>query len=332
MVYHYIAIPLLKNQIINTQIMKLRNLFLVFAFCAFSSIAFAQAPQKFNYQAVARNSGGNVLASQPVGLLISIHQTSAGGTIVYSETHATVTSAIGLMNLSIGTGTVTAGNFSTINWGAGPYFIEIGMDATGGTSYTSMGTQQLLSVPYALYAETSGTAGPTGPAGPQGIPGPAGANGTDGVDGATGAAGPTGPTGPAGPMGSTGPAGPIGPAGPAWTVVSAQTQTNYVFTSTTRSTIVVTVNNATDRVILSGEFDFGKDATASWVACEIWRGATEIAEGAGGGPANSDGQTAVQWVDTPGVGTWTYYLKSSNGAGGFGVIYGASLIATVVTP
>src|SRR4051812_19317007 len=131
--------------------MKLRNLFLGFALCISTTIAFAQAPQKFNYQAVARNSGGNVLASQAVGLQITIHQSTASGPIIYAETHATVTSAIGLMNLSIGSGTVTAGIFANIDWSTGPYFIEIGLDATGGTTYTSMGTQQLLSVPYALY-------------------------------------------------------------------------------------------------------------------------------------------------------------------------------------
>ncbi len=357
--------------------MKLRNLLLVFALFASSAVAFAQAPAKFNYQAVARNASGNVLASQAVGIQISIHQTTPGGTIVYSETHTTTTSSIGLMNLAIGGGTVTSGSFAGINWGAGPYYIEIGMDATGGATYISMGTQQLLSVPYALYAENGGTPGPAGPQGPAGVAGPQGPAGANGLDGAAGPAGPQGPagaTGPAGPQGAAGPAGPQGvagpagatgpqgpagatgpqgptgatgatgatgpqgpvgpqgPAGPAWTLVSNQTQTNYVFTSTTRATISVTVNNATDRVVLSGEFDFNKDASASWVACEIWRNGVEIAEGAGQGAAGADGQTLIQWVDTPGVGTWTYDLRSSQGAGGYTQIYGASIIATVVTP
>ncbi len=195
--------------------MKLKNLLLATTFLFGAGLAFAQAPQNFNYQAVARNASGNVLASQPVGIQITLHQTTPTGTVVYSETHAPTTTSIGLMNLSIGAGTVTSGTFNTIDWAAGPYYVEIGMDATGGTSYVSMGTQQLLSVPYALYAENSapGPAGATGPAGPQG---PAGLDGADGIDGVDGAAGPTGPQGPAGldgAVGATGPAGPMGPAG-----------------------------------------------------------------------------------------------------------------------
>lgn len=135
--------------------MKFKNLLLAATFVVATFTAFAQAPQRFNYQAVARNSGGNVLANQNVGIQITIHQTTPGGTTVYAETHATTTSNIGLMNLAIGGGTVTSGTFSSIDWSAGPYYIEIGMDATGGTTYTSMGTQQLLSVPYALYAGNS---------------------------------------------------------------------------------------------------------------------------------------------------------------------------------
>lgn len=160
--------------------MKLKNLFLFIIWLS-AGIVFAQAPMKFNYQAVGRDAGGNVLANQNVGMEISIRQTTVSGPVVYTETHATITSSIGLMNLQIGGGTVTAGNFSTIDWSAGPYFIEIGMDATGGTTYVTMGTQQLLSVPYALYAENSGTPGPQGIQGVQGIPGVAGTNGTNGI-------------------------------------------------------------------------------------------------------------------------------------------------------
>src|SRR5689334_11280606 len=129
--------------------MKFRNLLISGLFLFGTGLVFSQSPQKFNYQAVARNAVGNVLATQPVGIEISLHQTTPGGLVVYSEVHTPTTSNIGLMNLQIGGGTVTSGNFSTINWSAGPYYIEIGMDATGGTSYVTMGTQQLLSVPYA---------------------------------------------------------------------------------------------------------------------------------------------------------------------------------------
>ena len=106
----------------------------------FVIVAFAQAPQGFNYQAVARNSSGIALVSQPIGLQISLLQGTASGTIVYTETHAVTSNNLGLVNLVVGNGTVVTGTFTTINWAAGPYFIEVSMDITGGTTYLLMGT------------------------------------------------------------------------------------------------------------------------------------------------------------------------------------------------
>src|SRR6056297_2750292 len=112
----------------------------------------AQAPNSFNYQAVVRDSQGEVLQNQNVSLLISILQGSETGTVVYSETHSKNTNDHGLVSLKIGEGTVETDDFSNISWDNGPYFIKLELDPDGGTSYTEMGTTQLLSVPYALYA------------------------------------------------------------------------------------------------------------------------------------------------------------------------------------
>lgn len=171
--------------------MKLTSLF---SALLFSSLLFAQSPQSFTYQSVIRNASNQLVSNSSIGTKISILQGSATGSIVYSETHQASTNSNGLLSLVIGAGTVQNGTFSTINWGNGPYFIKTESDLTGGTNYTLTGTQQLMSVPYALYAETAGTAvngtpGPQGPQGPQGIQGPAG---------------PAGATGPQGPAGTTG--------------------------------------------------------------------------------------------------------------------------------
>ena len=200
----------------------------------FSFNSFGQAPESFNYQAVVRNAGNTILNNQVVGLRMTIQQGSIGGTTVYSETFSPTTNAYGLVNLQIGNGTVVSGTFANVDWSAGPYFMETAVDVTGGTNYSVMGTSQLMSVPYALYAKTSGNG--QGPAGPQGIQGPAGVdgiNGTNGIDGAIGATGPAGSagaqgiqglpgtngsvgaTGPAGATGLVGPQGATGPAGPA---------------------------------------------------------------------------------------------------------------------
>lgn len=148
-----------------------------------AGISLAQAPQKMSYQAVIRNSSNNLVESSPIGMRISILQGSATGTPVYVETQSTSTNANGLVSLKIGTGAVVSGALSTIDWSLGTYFIKTESDITGGTNYTITGSTELLSVPYAMYAENSGTPGPQGPQGIQGI------QGDPGVIGATGATG-----------------------------------------------------------------------------------------------------------------------------------------------
>jgi hypothetical protein len=138
--------------------------FIIFCFGLQGNLS-AQSPEKFNYQAVARDASGNVLVSQAVSLRISILQGTLDGTAVYVETHATTTNAHGQLTVTIGGGTPVSGNFNTIGWGSQPHFMKTEMDAAGGTSYVLMGTTQLLSVPYALYAKEAGSGGTTYTAG-----------------------------------------------------------------------------------------------------------------------------------------------------------------------
>ena len=132
-----------------------RLLLLVLVIVLTTGITSAQSPDMFNYQAVARDDQGNVLSNQDVGIKISILQGSASGTVVYAEEHTKTTNEQGLVNLMIGDGSVLSGTFSNIDWSSGPYFVKVGLDETGGTSYSTMGTSQLLSVPYAKYSESS---------------------------------------------------------------------------------------------------------------------------------------------------------------------------------
>ena len=162
-------------------------------------LSYGQAPEGFKYQAVLRDASNAVISNQAVGVRLTIEQGSAGGTVIYTETFSPTTNSYGLVNLEIGTGTTTD-NFTAIDWANGTYFIETAVDASGGSNYSVMGTSQLMSVPYALYAKSSGNgAGPQGPVGPQGdtgVAGPVGPAGADGQDGAVGATGPVGPVGP----------------------------------------------------------------------------------------------------------------------------------------
>jgi hypothetical protein len=225
---------------------------LLFLFFLLTSLAFSQAPEGINYQAVIRNSSGILVASTTVAIRIQVRQTSATGTVVYQERHSVLTSAQGLINMVIGAGTPQVGTFNGINWGVGPYFINLGIDLANGVNYQDYGTQQLMSVPYALYAKNSGnqlnqwsygnTAPPTtlGTLGDfyldvitgnvhyknssstwiltgniKGPVGPSGATGPQGSQGSQGIQGPIGATGATGTQGAQGPTGLTGPQGPA---------------------------------------------------------------------------------------------------------------------
>jgi uncharacterized protein (TIGR02145 family) len=115
---------------------------------------FAQAPQGFNYQATVRNSSGALIVNQNVNFKFNVMLNSATSLPVFSETHMAPTDELGQVNLVIGQGTATVGTFSAINWGSGSYFL--GIELNTGSGYVAMGTTQLLSVPYALYANSSG--------------------------------------------------------------------------------------------------------------------------------------------------------------------------------
>lgn len=117
-------------------------------------VAFSQVPNAFNYQAVVRNTSGDLIANQNVSFQISILQNSESGTAVYVETHVVSTNNYGLANLKIGKGTVQRGMFNPLTWGAATHFIKVELDANGGSSFTHIGTSQLLAVPYAFHANT----------------------------------------------------------------------------------------------------------------------------------------------------------------------------------
>lgn len=113
----------------------------------------AQIPQQFKYQAVLRDAGGNIIASQAKTIIVDILKDSSTGPIVFTETHKVTTSSLGIINLNIGSINKTA--IAAINWSNSSYFIKITVDGL------VMGTSQLLSVPYALYAKTSGVIVPS---------------------------------------------------------------------------------------------------------------------------------------------------------------------------
>ena len=123
-----------------------------FLFCLASAAASAQSPQGIPYQAIARNASGVAIANTAVKVRFSIRDSIATGAIKYQETHNLTTSALGLFSVNVGMGTVVSGTFSGINWGKNAKFLQVELDPAGGTTYTDLGTTQMMSVPYALFA------------------------------------------------------------------------------------------------------------------------------------------------------------------------------------
>ncbi|MFH2142663.1 MAG: collagen-like protein, partial [Bacteroidota bacterium] len=134
----------------------MKKLIFLFLFVMISIVSFTQSPQSFKYQSVIRDGSGLVIPNQLVSMRIGILEGSISGPVVYQEEHSVTTNDFGLVNLEIGNGNVVSGDFSLITWGSNSYFIKIELDENGGTTYQPMGVSQLLSVPYAMFADKAG--------------------------------------------------------------------------------------------------------------------------------------------------------------------------------
>ncbi len=128
------------------------------AFILFATVFFAQSPpEAINYQMVVRSNTNQLITNQNIAVKAMIRSGSPVGTVVYSERHQVQTNVQGLVNFAIGQGTTLSGVFSTIPWGANTtYWLDVAVDFSAGTNYINYGTQQLISVPYALHAKTAG--------------------------------------------------------------------------------------------------------------------------------------------------------------------------------
>ena len=135
-----------------------RNLLLFFSILFIYSFAIAQ--DGINYQGAATDANGDELTTQNISIRASILSGSANGDLQWEETHSVTTDQFGLFNLVIGQGTNTTNgsvsSFDEINWGSANHYLMIEMDVSGGSNYSMIGTSQMMSVPYALYAKNAG--------------------------------------------------------------------------------------------------------------------------------------------------------------------------------
>lgn len=187
---------------------------LLFAMLFVSQTKAQTVPQAIAYQAVARDANNILFANAKLDVRIGILSGSITGTLEWQETHSVTTNNYGLFTLSIGQGISTSigakNNFSDLNWGAAGHYLKI--EINDGNGFVDLGTNELLSVPYAFVSGTT-LDGITGPTGPNGLKGDTGIEGATGVTGATGMQGIAGSQGATGATGSIGPKGDIGTTG-----------------------------------------------------------------------------------------------------------------------
>jgi hypothetical protein len=138
----------------------------IYSVCLLSyHLCIGQAPQKFSYQSIIRDQNNVLIANTSVGVKLSIVHGSEDGQSVYTEIHSTITNINGLISLILGQGEVESGVFADIDWSEGPYFILTEVDPNGANNYTISGTTPMMSVPYALYAASSGSSSGLPPGG-----------------------------------------------------------------------------------------------------------------------------------------------------------------------
>jgi uncharacterized protein (TIGR02145 family) len=129
----------------------MRLIFLL-ALTVLSTALIAQAPALIPYQAIARNAAGEPLASSTLNARFTIHDGTATGTNVWQELQTVSTTALGLFTVQLGSSVALTG----VNWATGAKFMQVEIDL--GQGFVDIGTQQLLSVPYALHSSSASNA------------------------------------------------------------------------------------------------------------------------------------------------------------------------------
>ncbi len=134
----------------------MKKIYTIIIALLFPVFIIAQETDAFNYQAVVRDASGQIMANKAVNFRISLLENGPDGKVVYSETHLAMTNSFGLVNLQVGNGLTSIGDFSRIDWSTNNYYLEVAADMEGGTAFNVLGTSKLLSVPFALYAKNAG--------------------------------------------------------------------------------------------------------------------------------------------------------------------------------
>jgi uncharacterized protein (TIGR02145 family) len=118
-----------------------------------ASPSMGQAPEAFNYQGIALDAKGIPVASKKISLRVSILQETSQGAVVMQETHSPTTDKFGQFSVNIGEGASSIGKMSEVKWAGKKHFLKTEIDINGANGFILAGNTQLLSVPYAKYAD-----------------------------------------------------------------------------------------------------------------------------------------------------------------------------------
>ena len=132
---------------------------ILLALCFSIIVSFAQhVPQGMKYQAVARNTAGNIIGNQEISLKINlVTQQGNNVTVYYSEVHTVTTNALGLFSITIGGGKVDKGTFASIPWSTADIWMQVAIKDKGKADFVTVSNSKLLAVPYAFHSETANT-------------------------------------------------------------------------------------------------------------------------------------------------------------------------------
>lgn len=143
--------------------MKLFRLFILLCFYIGSSITnfgSAQTNKGINFQGIARDNNGYILANKSINIRISIKNDTNSSKNEYQEITPITTNILGLFTIVVGaTETnkiVSAGSFESINWSKADKYLQIEIDTVGDLSFIYMGTQKINYVPFSFYADNVG--------------------------------------------------------------------------------------------------------------------------------------------------------------------------------
>jgi uncharacterized protein (TIGR02145 family) len=128
------------------------RLIVFFSLAVLSNVLFSQAPALIPYQAIARNGVGQPLSNATINARFTMHNGTATGVAIWQELQTVTTNTLGLFTAQLGSSVA----LNNVNWANGEKFMQVEIDL--GQGFLDLGTQQMLSVPYALHS-ANGIAG-----------------------------------------------------------------------------------------------------------------------------------------------------------------------------